>query len=79
MFFQLFFQPIHTHTQPTYRPTHPPTHSSPQGVTSPLAGQMFFRATLFGVFGESKRWLARKNPDGTARPLLISDFYKVMG
>jgi solute carrier family 25 carnitine/acylcarnitine transporter 20/29 len=29
-----------------------------KGVTSPLAGQMVFRATLFGAFGESKRWLS---------------------
>jgi hypothetical protein len=47
----------------------------PQGVTSPLAGQMFFRATLFGAFGWAKRWLAT-NPDGSARPLVTSDFYK---
>lgn len=46
-----------------------------KGVTSPLAGQMFFRASLFGAFGESKRWLS-KNPDGTSRPLVTSDFYK---
>jgi len=47
----------------------------PQGVTSPLAGQMFFRATLFGAFGWAKRWLAT-NPDGSTRPLVTSDFYK---
>lgn len=46
-----------------------------KGVTSPLAGQMFFRASLFGAFGESKRWLGR-NADGTTRPLVASDFYK---
>lgn len=46
-----------------------------QGVTSPLMGQMFFRASLFGAFGASKRWLAT-NPDGSARPLQRSDFYK---
>lgn len=38
-------------------------------------GQMFFRASLFGAFGESKRWLAT-NPDGTTRPLRSLDFYK---
>jgi solute carrier family 25 carnitine/acylcarnitine transporter 20/29 len=47
-----------------------------QGVTSPLAGQMFFRATLFGAFGAAKRWLST-NPDGTIRPLTTADFYKV--
>jgi hypothetical protein len=36
---------------------------------------MFFRASLFGAFGESKRWLG-KNPDGSSRPLRTSDFYK---
>ena len=45
-----------------------------QGVASPLAGQMFFRATLFGAFGAAKRWLS-KNPDGTTRPLTTLDFY----
>ena len=46
-----------------------------QGVTSPLVGQMFFRATLFGAFGWAKRWLAT-NPDGSTRPLTTLDFYK---
>lgn len=46
-----------------------------KGVTSPLAGQMFFRASLFGAFGESKRWLGT-NPDGSSRPLRPADFYK---
>ena len=46
-----------------------------QGVTSPLAGQMFFRATLFGAFGWAKRWLAT-NADGSERPLTTLDFYK---
>jgi solute carrier family 25 (mitochondrial carnitine/acylcarnitine transporter), member 20/29 len=46
-----------------------------KGVTSPLAGQMFFRASLFGAFGESKRWLAT-NADGTSRALQPLDFYK---
>lgn len=36
---------------------------------------MFFRASLFGAFGESKRWLG-KNADGTSRPLATADFYK---
>ena len=46
-----------------------------KGVSSPLAGQMFFRATLFSAFGASKRWLAT-NPDGTTRPLTDIDFFK---
>lgn len=46
-----------------------------KGVTSPLAGQMFFRATLFGAFGGSKRWLAT-NWDGSPRELKPIDFYK---
>lgn len=46
-----------------------------QGVASPLAGQMFFRASLFGAFGESKRWLAT-NADGSPRQLRTADFYK---
>ncbi|KAK9842554.1 hypothetical protein WJX81_005801 [Elliptochloris bilobata] len=46
-----------------------------KGVTSPLAGQMFFRATQFGAFGWAKRWLAT-NPDGSARLLTALDFYK---
>ncbi|KAL6763619.1 mitochondrial carrier [Haematococcus lacustris] len=46
-----------------------------KGVTSPLAGQMVFRASLFGAFGEAKRWLAR-NPDGSIRALAPADFYK---
>ncbi|KAG2450018.1 hypothetical protein HYH02_000122 [Chlamydomonas schloesseri] len=46
-----------------------------KGVTSPLMGQMFFRASLFGAFGASKRWLGT-NADGTTRPLVWSDFYK---
>ena len=47
-----------------------------QGVTSPLAGQMFFRASLFSAFGASKRWLGT-DADGNARQLTASDFYKV--
>lgn len=46
-----------------------------KGVTSPLAGQMFFRATLFSAFGASKRWLGT-NADGSTRPLSTADFYK---
>lgn len=46
-----------------------------QGVASPLAGQMFFRASLFGAFGSSKRWLAT-NADGSVRPLRTADYYK---
>eukprot|EP00887_Chlorella_sp_A99_P003975 scaffold11.g3975.t1 len=46
-----------------------------KGVASPLAGQMFFRATLFSAFGASKRWLGT-NPDGSARPLTDADFFK---
>eukprot|EP00879_Flechtneria_rotunda_P027784 GHRR01029781.1.p1 GENE.GHRR01029781.1~~GHRR01029781.1.p1 ORF type:complete len:291 (+),score=65.51 GHRR01029781.1:890-1762(+) len=49
-----------------------------KGVASPLAGQMFFRASLFGAFGASKRWLAT-NPDGSVRPLRTTDFYKAGG
>ena len=48
----------------------------PQGVTAPLAGQMFFRSTLFGAFGASKRWLAQ-NADGSPKALTTADFYKV--
>ncbi|KXZ45757.1 hypothetical protein GPECTOR_51g743 [Gonium pectorale] len=36
---------------------------------------MFFRASLFGAFGSSKRWLGT-NADGTTRPLEKIDFYK---
>lgn len=46
-------------------------------MTSPLAGQMFFRATLFGAFGASKRYLST-NADGSTRPLTTADFYKVL-
>ena len=46
-----------------------------KGVTSPLAGQMFFRATLFSTFGASKRWLGT-NADGTTRELSEADFFK---
>ncbi|KAK9817888.1 hypothetical protein WJX72_003792 [[Myrmecia] bisecta] len=46
-----------------------------KGVTSPLAGQMFFRATLFGAFGQSKAYLGT-NSDGTARALTTLDLYK---
>jgi solute carrier family 25 carnitine/acylcarnitine transporter 20/29 len=50
-------------------------HFDVQGVASPLAGQMLFRATLFSAFGESKRWLGT-NEDGTMRELTNLDFYK---
>lgn len=43
-----------------------------KGVTSPLAGQMVFRATLFGAFGESKRWLS----DGGAKPLTTAQYFQ---
>ena len=43
-----------------------------KGVASPLAGQMVFRATLFGAFGAAKRWLSG---DG-ARPLTDADYFK---
>lgn len=44
-------------------------------MTSPLAGQMFFRMSLFSVFGGAKRWLGT-NPDGSARQLTTADFFK---
>eukprot|EP00210_Caulerpa_lentillifera_P006092 g5820.t1 len=46
-----------------------------KGVAAPLAGQLFFRASLFTAFGASKRYLA-SNPDGTTRKLTNFDFYK---
>jgi hypothetical protein len=46
-----------------------------QGVASPLAGQMFFRASLFSAFGASKRWLGT-NADGSTRALTDIDFFK---
>ena len=46
-----------------------------QGMSSPLAGQMVFRASLFGAFGQSKRWLGT-NSDGSVRALKPLDFYK---
>lgn len=49
-----------------------------KGVSSPLMGQMFFRASLFGAFGESKRFFS-KNADGTPRALTPADFYKAGG
>jgi len=36
---------------------------------------MFFRATLFSAFGESKRWLGT-NSDGTTRALQDIDYFK---
>lgn len=44
-------------------------------MSSPLAGQMLFRASLFGAFGQSKKWLGT-NADGTTRALTTADFYK---
>lgn len=41
-------------------------------------GQMLFRASLFGAFGESKRWLA-KNSDGSHKGLTPINFYQVRG
>lgn len=32
-----------------------------KGVASPLVGQMFFRATLFGAYGQSKEYLRARN------------------
>jgi len=46
-----------------------------KGVTSPLAGQMFFRASMFSAFGSTKRYLAT-NADGSSRTLTTADFYK---
>lgn len=46
-----------------------------KGVASPLAGQMFFRMSLFSTFGGAKRWLGT-NADGSARQLQTADFYK---
>jgi solute carrier family 25 (mitochondrial carnitine/acylcarnitine transporter), member 20/29 len=46
-----------------------------KGVAAPLAGQMFFRATLFSALGGSKRWLSTE-ADGTRRPLTTLDCYK---
>jgi len=43
-----------------------------KGVASPLAGQMVFRATLFGAFGESKRYLSR----GGTRPLTDAQYFQ---
>lgn len=45
-----------------------------KGVAAPLAGQMFFRATLFSALGASKRWLSTA-PDGTRKPLSVADCY----
>ncbi len=51
-------------------------NSIPQGVASPLAGQMVFRASLFSAFGAAKRYFAT-NADGSERKLSTADFYKV--
>eukprot|EP00892_Ulva_mutabilis_P002063 jgi/Ulvmu1/11858/UM081_0016.1 len=46
-----------------------------KGVAAPLAGQMFFRATLFSALGSSKRWLSTDS-DGNRRQLTMLDCYK---
>ena len=46
-----------------------------KGVAAPLAGQMFFRATLFSALGGAKRWLSTE-ADGTRRALSTLDCYK---
>lgn len=46
-----------------------------KGVTSPLAGQVVFRMSLFSVFGGAKRWLGTTS-DGSKRTLSTADFYK---
>lgn len=43
-----------------------------KGVASPLAGQMVFRATLFGAFGEAKRALSGNG----ARPLTDAQYFQ---
>lgn len=43
-----------------------------KGVTSPLAGQMLFRATLFGAYGKAKEYLQTKNGGS----LSVPDYYK---
>jgi len=45
-----------------------------KGVTSPLVGQMFFRASMFSAFGASKRWLADRR-GGEASSLTTADFF----
>lgn len=44
-----------------------------QGVQSPLAGQVFLRATMVSTFGAAKRWLA-EHPH---HELKTNDYYKV--
>ena len=46
-----------------------------KGVAAPLAGQMFFRATLFGSLGASKRWLTTQ-ADGTRTELTTLNCYQ---
>ena len=46
-----------------------------KGVTSPLVGQMFFRARLFGVNGQAKALLAA-GPGGEGRALDRLDYFK---
>lgn len=45
-----------------------------KGVAAPLAGQMFFRATLFSALGGAKRWLSTE-ADGTRRALTTLHCY----
>ncbi|KAK9863589.1 hypothetical protein WJX84_011011 [Apatococcus fuscideae] len=46
-----------------------------KGVASPLAGQMFFRASLFSAFGQAKSWYS---VDSNGRPCIPTnlDLYK---
>ena len=48
-----------------------------KGMSSPMAGQMFFRASFFAAFAESKNHLSR-NADGTHRALTEADLFKVI-
>ncbi|KAK2075894.1 hypothetical protein QBZ16_001230 [Prototheca wickerhamii] len=48
-----------------------------KGMSSPMAGQMFFRASFFAAFAESKNYLSR-NADGTHRALTEADLFKVI-
>ncbi|CAG9463121.1 unnamed protein product [Pedinophyceae sp. YPF-701] len=45
-----------------------------KGVASPLAGQMFFRASMFSAYGYTKRWLITDS-NGVARPITLKDGY----
>ncbi|KAL6783689.1 hypothetical protein ACKKBF_B05440 [Auxenochlorella protothecoides x Auxenochlorella symbiontica] len=46
-----------------------------KGMSSPMAGQMFFRATFFAAFAESKALLSRQ-PDGSMKVLTDMDLFK---